>query len=264
MRFYFYILVNYHRYQTSMRYLPFFCCILLCGLSACKKTPSTEPIDPETLDEVWTKLAIPGQQRGVSAIYGNIDDTLVVATMYKIYLTTDQGNSWQLVMDAGRGISGFARVEGELTALDTFTDGEETARTPFLYSTDHGKAWATEGKFDYRVYDNIKINRKRVLLTDDLYYRITPGVVLVNESTGEELARPDEIHRPRDGGEYAIYFPSARRMNCLYLDDNQRLYVGTEGTRFVWSIAGNTRTFPTHTDLAFIYISRKPVEVNDL
>lgn len=72
------MLVNYHRYQTSMKYLPFFCCVLLCGLSACKKIPAAEPIDPETLDELWTKLAIPGQQRGVSAIYGNIDDTLVV------------------------------------------------------------------------------------------------------------------------------------------------------------------------------------------
>ncbi|WP_353184097.1 hypothetical protein [Parapedobacter lycopersici] len=235
-----------------------------CAGSACKKIPAAEPIDPETLDELWTKLAIPGQQRGVSAIYGNIDDTLVVATMYMIYLTTDQGNSWQLVVDAGRGISGFARVEGELNALDAFTDGEATARTPFLYSTDHGKTWTTHGKFDGEVYDNIKINRKRVLLTEDQYYWITPSVAPVDESTGEELAHPDEIHRHRDGGEYAIYFPSARRMNYLYLDNYQRLYVGTEGTRFVWSTAGNNRTFPTHTDSAFIYIGRKPVGVDDL
>jgi len=65
-------------------------------------------------------LSIPGQLRGTSAIYGNIDDTLVVATMYKIYMTTDKGASWQMVNDAGFGIPSFSMYQGELMALSNF------------------------------------------------------------------------------------------------------------------------------------------------
>lgn len=243
-----------------MRYLPLLICFVLSySLSSCEKEPSSEPIDPETMDKVWMKLHIPDQQRGVSAIYGNIDDTLVVATMYKIYLTTDQGKSWQLVMDAKQGISGFAMVEDELVALGAFTFAEESAQMALLHSADHGKTWTDHGKFDYNVYDALHVARKRVELAEDHYYRIAPGAALVDQETGQELARPDEIRRLRDGFEGPVYFPTARRMNYLYLDDNDRLYVGTEGTRFEWDVAGDTRTFPTHTDSAFLYISRGPI-----
>ena len=111
-------------YKTIIRLL-----LIVCSLgiffSSCQKDPSSEPkdlIDIETTDTTWTKLSIPGQLRGTSAIYGNIDDTLVVATTYKIYITTDKGASWQMVSDAGLGIPSFSMYQGELMALNNFQD----------------------------------------------------------------------------------------------------------------------------------------------
>ena len=121
------------QFKTPLRPLLFVCAIGLLFSSCQKDGPSEQKdlIDIETRDAAWTKLSIPGQLRGTSAIYGNIDDTLVVATMYKIYMTTDKGASWQMVNDAGLGIPSFSMYKGELMALSNFQDH---STSPFLFS----------------------------------------------------------------------------------------------------------------------------------
>ncbi len=63
--------------------VPFFC--------ACEKekTTTTIPQDPEMNHPDWIKLILTGQQRGITAIYGNYEDSLLVATQGNIYLPTN-------------------------------------------------------------------------------------------------------------------------------------------------------------------------------
>ncbi|RQP13589.1 MAG: hypothetical protein EAS52_19215 [Parapedobacter sp.] len=244
-----------------MKYLFLIGVILLIGLSACKKERPSNPVDVETLDEAWMKLSLTGQQRGVSAIYGSIDDTLVVATMYRIYITTDRGASWQLVSEANVGISGFYMVDGELCAFSTFRfEGEdEFATTPFLYSVDHGRTWSSNRKFGYQVYDTIRRIRDRVSVEGEGYYRIDNNLQLTDNSGMSFVHGPNSIIKGREGFEESVYFPFKRYLNYLHLDGSGRLYAGAESTRFEAVVEGNVRIFPAHSDSAILYVSRKPI-----
>ncbi len=238
--------------------------LIFCSLgiffSSCQKDDSSEPkdlIDIETTDTAWTKLSIPGQLRGTSAIYGNIDDTLVVATMYKIYITTDKGSSWQMVSDEGLGIPSFNMYQGELMALSNFQDH---STSPFLFSLDYGKNWSRKGKYGYEVYDKVKVNRKETKISENESYKIIPQPnEIIDKEYGRPLAQPDKLVRVTDRGEQLLDFPFRRQLNYIYHDKKNRLYIGAEGTRFEWTVKGNKRTYPTSTDTAIIYISKRPI-----
>lgn len=116
-------------------------------------------------------MSIPGQLRGTSAIYGNIDDTLVAAT---------------------------------------------TRQVRFYYE-------------------------------------------IIDKEYGRPLMQPDKLVRVTDKGEQTLDFPFRRKLNYIYHDKKNRLYIGAEGTRFEWTIKGNERTYPTSTDTAIIYISKLPI-----
>jgi len=246
-------------YKTIIRLL-----LVVCSLgiffSSCQKDPSSEPkglIDIETIDTAWTKLSIPGQLRGTSAIYGNIDDTLVVATTYKIYITTDKGASWQMVRDEGLGIPSFSMYQGELMALSNFQDH---STSPTLFSLDMGKNWSAKGKYGYEVYDKIWVNRKETKISENESYKIIPQPnEIIDKEYGRPLAQPDKLARVTDRGEQLLDFPFRRRLNYIYHDRKNRLYIGAEGTRFEWTVKGNERTYPTSTDTAIIYISKRPI-----
>lgn len=246
-------------FKTIIRLL-----LIVCSLgiffSSCQKDPSSEPkglIDIETTDTAWTKLSIPGQLRGTSAIYGNIDDTLVVATTYKIYITTDKGSSWQMVRDEGLGIPSFSMYQGELMALSNFQDH---STSPTLFSLDMGKNWSAKGKYGYEVYDKIWVNRKETKISENESYKIIPQPnEIIDKEYGRPLAQPDKLARVTERGEQLLDFPFRRRLNYIYHDKKNRLYIGAEGTRFEWTVKGNERTYPTSTDTAIIYISKRPI-----
>ncbi|WP_286851703.1 MULTISPECIES: hypothetical protein [Sphingobacterium] len=247
------------QFKTPLRPLLFVCAIGLLFSSCQKDGPSEQKdlIDIETRDAAWTKLSIPGQLRGTSAIYGNIDDTLVVATMYKIYMTTDKGASWQMVNDAGLGIPSFSMYQGELMALSNFQDH---STSPFLFSLDHGKSWSTKGKYGYEVYDKVRVNRKETKISETESYKISPQPnEIIDKEYGRPLMQPDKLVRVTDKGEQKLDFPFRRQLNYIYHDKKNRLYIGAEGTRFEWAVKGNERTYPTSTDTAIIYISKLPI-----
>lgn len=246
------------QFKTPLRPLLFVCALSLFFSSCQKDGPSEQKdlIDIETRDATWTKLSIPGQLRGTSAIYGNIDDTLVVATMYKIYMTTDKGVSWQMVNDAGFGIPSFSMYQGELMALSNFQDH---STSPTLFSLDQGKNWSRKGKYGYEVYDKIQVNRKETKISENESYKIIPQPKeIIDKEYGRPLMQPDKLVRVTDKGEQLLDFPFRRRLNYIYHDKKNRLYIGAEGTRFEWSVKGNKRTYPTSTDTAIIYISKLP------
>lgn len=247
------------QFKTPLRPLLFVCAIGLLFSSCQKDGPSEQKdlIDIETRDAAWTKLSIPGQLRGTSAIYGNIDDTLVVATMYKIYMTTDKGASWQMVNDAGLGIPSFSMYKGELMALSNFQDH---STSPFLFSLDMGKNWSTKGKYGYEVYDKVRVNRKETKISETESYKISPQPnEIIDKEYGRPLMQPDKLVRVTDKGEQKLDFPFRRQLNYIYHDKKNRLYIGAEGTRFEWAVKGNERTYPTSTDTAIIYISKLPI-----
>jgi len=236
-----------------------FLVLFLFGLSlivSCRKD-NVEKIETEVEDEFWIELRIPEQKKGVSAIYGSIEDTLVIATHNNIYQTTNQGKSWVNVYNTALGISGFSMFKGELLAHSNFGD---YASSPFLFSLDHGKTWSRKSKYDYLVYDQIRVSREVISINDQNQFKIKSQPDKINdEDYNRPLRQPDKLIQVYKGNETLVYFPYERDLNCLYLDVNHRIYIGAEGTQFAWSSKNNVRTYPTHTDAAIIYISKLPV-----
>ena len=228
-------------------------------LIACSKDDAApEKFDPETTDERWMKLSIPKQIRGVSAIYGDIDDTLVVATTYSIYLTADKGQTWEMVHDPKSGISGFHMHQGELMA---FSNMGEMAFLPAFFSMDYGKTWTGLRHFPEVDYDQFRRNRSEVAVSTEEYYKIEPQAdAITDEAYGRPLRQPDKLIRVVNDMPAEVYFPFRRDLNYIYMDAKKRLYIGAEGTEFEWHVNGNDRIYPTTTDKALIYISREPAD----
>lgn len=225
--------------------VPFFC--------ACEKekTTTTIPQDPEMNHPDWNKLILTGQQRGITAIYGNYEDSLLVATQGNIYLTTNQGKDWRRVFSGSIGISGIMKHNDQLVALSSFSD---IAGGPFLYSQDEGTTWTHQSKYLY-LEEEPRLNRTQVDVSADVAYK------LEFESAGTDpiskLPLPDQINRIENGRKEKVYLPRQARINCIVKDQKGRLYVGAEGTRFEHTTEGNTTIYPTSTDTAIVYMSRK-------
>lgn len=123
--------------------------LMLNFIHSCKTDASDyKPQDPEWNNPNWLKLVLTGKQRGVTAIYGSYEDTLIVATSNDLYMTTDSGRSWKQVYGGSIGISGLSSFKRELIAFNSFGN---TARHPFLFSKDNGLTWSFEGKRKQRI-----------------------------------------------------------------------------------------------------------------
>lgn len=224
-------------------------------LCACEKekTTTTIPEDREMNHPDWIKLILTGQQRSITAIYGIYEDSLLVATQGNIYLTTNQGKDWRRVFSGSIGISGIVKHKDQLVALSNFND---IASGPFLYSQDEGATWSHQSKYLY-LEQQPKLNRTQVDVSADVSYK------LEFESEGSDpvsnLPLPDQIYRIEKGKREKVYLPRQALINCIVKDQKGRLYVGAEGTRFEHTTEGNTTIYPTSTDTAIVYISRKPL-----
>lgn len=228
-------------------------------VSSCKSDdPDFRTSDPELNDPTWMKLVLTGKQRGVTAIYGNYEDTLIVATLNDLYMTTDKGESWEQVYGGATGISGISSYKGELIAFSSFG---KTARSPFLFSQDNGLTWSGESRRDAIEYHDLEGSLSEVAIHDNVSYRIEYRYdgLSAKKDPITDLPLPDQIYRIQGGETTPFDLPSDRRINCIGLDKKGRLNVGAEGTKFEYSIRGNTKTYPTHTDTAIVYISRNPV-----
>ena len=234
--------------------------VLIFGTTiSCKTEHSIEISDPEHNDENWMKLVIANKSRGVTAIYGNYEDTLIVATLGDIYMTIDKGKNWKHIFSGSLGISGFTEYKGELIAFSSFGI---TAHSPFLFSQNNGEAWSFKGKRDFLEYDTLETPRSKIEISKNLSffieYRYDGTNLQLDPITKLPLA--DQIYKIKNGEKTRFDLPVERRINCLYLDKRSRIYVGTEGTRFEYSIINNTKVYPTQTDSAILYISKKKVE----
>lgn len=233
--------------------------LMLNFIHSCKTDASDyKPHDPEWNDPNWLKLVLTGKQRGVTAIYGSYEDTLIVATSNELYMTTDSGRSWKQVYGGSIGISGLSSFKGELIAFNSFGN---TARQPFLFSQDNGLTWSFEGKRESKEYVDLEVSLREVAIAENISYLIKYNYdgVHVEKDPITQLPLPDELFRIQGDERTSVHLPEKRRINCMVLDEKGRLNVGTEGIRFEYSIKGNTKIYPTQTDTAIVYISRKPV-----
>ena len=119
--------------------------LALLILFSCSKENSSPKGEDLFNDPNWIKLEIP-DNREAHAIYGSIEDTLLVSTIYNTYQITDKGKTLnKLKKEFHQPIYGFIKSTDTLYALMANhlkdNNGFRIASYAQNYSLDQGLTW---------------------------------------------------------------------------------------------------------------------------
>ncbi|SDP25692.1 hypothetical protein SAMN05428975_0889 [Mucilaginibacter sp. OK268] len=221
-------------------------------IASCKKD-NKSPVVTNQEDPNWIKLEIPNG-RTAYAIAGNIDDTLLVTTHTKAYFTTDKGKSWQESKNFNGPIQGLYTNKDTVMSL-LLTGGLELegtlkASVAQFYTLDMGKNW--NRYLDYQRAQKISkpigiVQSAQNKVIYELKYNTKP----VSTNSNAYTHRPTTILREGN----TLDFPFNARIENLYMDSNDRLYVAASGG--IYNKEKDTFTFNGDNTPAVIYVSRK-------
>ena len=221
-------------------------------IASCKKD-NKSPIVTNQEDPNWIKLEIPNGNVAY-AVAGNIDDTLLVTTYTKAYFTTDKGKTWQESKNFNGPIQGLYTNKDTVMSLlltgGLELEGTAKASVAEYYTLDMGKSW--NRYLDYQRAQNIIkpigiVQSAQNKVTYELKYNTKP----VSANSNAYTHGPTSILK--DGKSLDI--PFKVRIENLYMDGNDRLYVAASGG--VYDQEKDTFIFKEGNTPAVVYVSRK-------
>ncbi len=172
----------------------------------CKKPQHSEP---PSADIQWSKIIIKGEG-SITAIYGNIDEQMIVGTNLNIVRTIDSGRTWIAVARNVDQIRKFTTSGDSLMAIADAGDGND------YYSLDNGASWQI---LDYdRASDD---NKNQVLTSKGHIYKFELHY-------DGELGLPSDVLMSSDNGlSWKNVFPYKHGINRIYVDKLDKIYIGT-------------------------------------
>lgn len=230
--------------------------LLLLGLGACHYSAETpEPDNPD-----WYMLKAPEAQE-IVAVTGDIDKTLIITTRYKIFRTTNRGQTWQqCTYPSNIGLFGFAKHRGDtLLALESGLgmmpdSGVVYASNVSRYSADDGRTWlnypytqSTVALFSTRVpLNRVRTPAGHVYRVSTAYYPTAPNAhSYYVHTTGVE---GDNGPLPK--------LPYEHQINSLYLDQQARLYIAATAP-----LTGQGKDFAYAGEKnGVLYVSKQPLK----
>ena len=191
--------------------------ICLVFLFSCKK----DELEPQS-NYQWTKIEVP-EAGTIYSFSGNIENELIIGGLGEIRKTTDKGNIWSVVQDSITAYE-IRKSQDTLFAIalynSTYTD---------YYSLDNGNTWHIH---DNKSLEDLSVNT--VTNSNGTIYKIV--------DPGTFPKQPDQVLKSSDGGStWVDVFPYKRYIYAIYLDDDERLYLGVNG----WEWDENTNSFDT-------------------
>ncbi|TGE28137.1 hypothetical protein [Hymenobacter metallicola] len=234
--------------------------LLIAGLlaTACQKQEAVAPA--EAPDPDWIKLEISTVFSGDEAysMAGDLDKTLLVSTNQKVYSTADQGKTWQESYNFFGPVHLLPRHDTvfALRALPALLEGEPLAGYADMFTVDLGKTWTyTSVAYPRGQYRNLTQIIGRVEAAG-ITYQVRENFKPQPNSTSR-LVLASDLLRVAGNESKAMRLPARHYLNGVYLDSNNRLYVGASGLRFD-EATGEVIT-PKGKLPAVIYVSRKPL-----
>ncbi|GAB2556241.1 beta propeller repeat protein [Spirosoma aerophilum] len=236
------------------------CFLILVGIFSCKKT-ALDTIAPEYLD--WYTLKAPIDEE-IQAVWGDWDKTLLIATTFNVFRSTDQGKNWQQVDQHHQGLSGIVDHQDTLFVMTGVLNGSTTQIMANVskYSVDEGKTWQAYRKynpfFDRPATSTVdpKLYINPVTASTGTVYKINQVFLDGPTATSGRFETPGII--TSDGRR--IDLPQLHQLHSLYLDAQQRLYIsgtdavcgrGHSGEAFSFCNSKNGR--------GVVYVSRQPL-----
>jgi len=159
----------------------------------------------------WESIEFPGENV-IYAVYGDLDEYLLVSTPTKILRTGDGGKTWTTVKSVVDPIGNFNPLNDDLYAVSNFTD---------YISHDEGQTWEAVA-FDHELYPN---SRNFNDAQGTLYQ--------VVEHYDGELGLPTSFLRSiNKGNSWENIFPYKHSFYSWHTDAHDRVYIGTSSP--VW------------------------------
>lgn len=231
--------------------------VLILAVASCIRTNNSIVQPQATEDPNWIRLQIP-TGREAFAIAGDIDKTLLVTTWTKAYYSTDRGQTWQESKDFQGPVSGlYVRNDTTFSLQSTQTDkqGFPIAASLVQYFTpDYGKTWDYYSKY-FKGYLEVTKPIGKAQSTTGVSYSIKRNTTPVATGSTSFYENPSQLLRQDSNGQRMVEFPFQHRLVNLYLDTQDRLYVGASGGTFE---AEHNSLYCCTPDMpAIIYVSRK-------
>jgi hypothetical protein len=177
--------------------------------------------DKITPEIQWEKIEFP-DQGAIYSVYGALEERLLLGTSRAIIMLTDNGEVSREVLPMDEPVSNFMEVNDTLYAISNFRNH---------YSIDEGETW--------------KVSTKGWTPSDQNEFRDSKGILYYHIAVPNgELITPSLILRSIDNGSnWENIFPFKHYVYSMYLDSNDRLYLGINGWEWdglSFSGTGNT------------------------
>jgi hypothetical protein len=231
---------------------------LLAG--ACQKKGVT-PTPAE--DPTWLKLEIPTQWKRdqVYAVTGDLDHTLLVSTTVGLYVTTDQGKTWQLTRTVAEAVWGLLPRRDTIFALTNYRADGQNNKLAAVYAdyftADQGKTWAyTAPRYAYEEYRAIKQPFGQVS-GGGTTYRVQDNWVPFGTGNGKVQRASDLLRTDATGRQQVLRLPARTLLNNISLDATNRLYVTASALQFDEATGEPIAAEKKNT--AVLYVSRQPL-----
>lgn len=232
--------------------------VLLLTLGACRKD-SEDVVAPDYAD--WYALRAP-DDRAIEAVAGDIDETLVITTRFKVYQTTNRGKTWQTGdYQQNLGIFGFLTRADTLLALTAGVNFSSAlldsanyityATNPSVFSLDKGLTWKPYRSWERENFKP-RVALNRLPAGSGSEYSIAYRHKLTAPGSSSYYSETVGIKNPAG---QRILLPKRHQIESLYFDAKSRLYVAASAERC--GAIPNT-TFCGEQN-GVLYVSKKPL-----
>ncbi|MBT2591641.1 hypothetical protein J7E50_15530 [Pedobacter sp. ISL-68] len=227
-------------------------------LSSCAK--KEVPDVPKTFsDPKWTRIEI-ANGREAHAVYGNIDDTLMVSTLTEIYQTIDQGKTWRKVKVNNQPIYGFLSVKDTIFALQANSlkdkDNQKLATFSQYFSLDKGFTWDRCTKYD--ISEERSQEYTAVTVSNQVKIKIKENLEPINGNPDHNYILKSDVNILKNGFSEILQLPFDNQLTNLHVDKLGRLYVSA--TRVVHDKKTGKALYAEKTEPAIIYISKRNIK----
>ncbi|RZL13386.1 MAG: hypothetical protein EOO62_08270 [Hymenobacter sp.] len=227
---------------------------------ACQKKEVAPAADP-----TWLKLEIPTQYERdqVYAVTGDLDRTLLVSTTTGLYVTADQGKTWQRTRTVAEAVWGLLPRRDTIFALTSYRadslNNKLTAVYADYFTADQGKTWAyTAPRYSYEEYRTIRQPFGQVSAGGNTY-RVQDNWVPYGTGNSKVQRASDLVRTDAAGRQQVLRLPARTLLNNLSLDATNRLYVAASARQFDEATGEPTAVAAEKKNTAVLYVSRQPL-----
>lgn len=200
-------------------------------LAACQKSDS-DTIVPPRLDTVateypdWYTVKAPVDQ-AIQGVWGDIDKTLLISTMFTVFRSTDRGKTWQQVQQSSVGVFSVVQYRDTLLTMTGLVNSQALTH-PDQYSVDDGRSWTRYSRRNYNPVFEFTTDFSKLLFfinpvtaSNGVTYKINQVFLDGPTATTGQFNTPGVITATKR----RIDLPQLHQLNSLYLDAKERLYI---------------------------------------